>query len=215
MERGIKVSSASNILGRNVAITTFGLVLVSIKKIPFWNEYVRSTGKWRKDEFLLRYTNEIGTSTVGVISMSNVGKNLVQLLKSVTGNILVYDPYWKSEEIEKFGGEKVENLYKIAEMCDVVALCTPLLKETEGMIGREFFQTMKDGAVFINTARGKIIDEAALIDELRKERIFACLDVTDPEPPSSESPLRKLKNVLLSPHIAGIVNSALTDENFV
>ncbi|MDD3725622.1 MAG: NAD(P)-dependent oxidoreductase [Candidatus Ratteibacteria bacterium] len=212
MKKGVRVSSASNILGRNVAITTFGLVLIGVKKIPWWNEYIKSTGNWRENNFLLTYTNEIGTSTVGVISMSNVGKNLVLLLKNVTDNILVYDPFWTSGDIEKFGGIKVEILYEIAERCDVIALCTPFLKTTEGMIDRKFFQNMKNGAVFINTARGKIIDEAALIEELKKERIFACLDVTDPEePPPPDSPLRKLKNVLLSPHIAGIVNSGMKD----
>lgn len=211
MKKGIRVSSASNILGRNVAITTFGLVLVSIKKMPWWDNYIKTAGKWREEEFLLRNTNEIGTSNVGVISMSSVGKNLVQLLKNVTDNIFVYDPYWTDSDIEKFGGRKVKNIYEIAEKCDVIALCAPLLKETEGMIDKKFFQIMKDGAVFINTARGKIIDEKALIEELQKKRIFACLDVTDPEPPSPDSPLWKLKNVLLSPHIAGIVNSGLTD----
>lgn len=211
MKKGVRVSSASNILGKNVAITTFGLILVSIKKIPWWNEWIKSTGGWRENQALLSYTNEIGTSTVGVISMSNVGKNLVLLLKNVTDNILVYDPYWSGHDIGKFGGIKVETLYEIAERCDVVCLCAPLLTTTEGMIDKKFFQKMKDGAVFINTARGKIIDEAALIDELKKERIFACLDVTNPEPPSKDSPLRKLKNVLLSPHIAGIVNSGLSD----
>lgn len=211
MKKGVRVSSASNILGRNVAITTFGLVLMSIKKIPWWSEYIKTTGGWRENDFLCNYTNEIGTSTVGVISMSNVGKNLVSLLKNVTDNILVYDPYWSGGDIEKFGGIKVGTLYEIAERCDVICLCAPLLKTTEGMIDRKFFKKMKDGAVFINTARGKIIDEAALIDELEKERIFACLDVTDPEPPLPDSPLRKLKNVLLTPHIAGIVNSGLSD----
>lgn len=211
MKKGVRASSASNILGRYVAITTFGLILVSIKKIPWWSEYIKNTGGWRENDFLWNYTNEIGTSTVGVISMSNVGKNLVLLLKNVTDNILVYDPYWSSEDIKKFGGIKVENLYEIAEKCDVICLCAPLLKETEGMIDKKFFQKMKDGAVFINTARGKIIDETALIEELKKERIFACLDVTDPEPPAPDSPLRKLKNILLSPHIAGIVNSGLVE----
>jgi phosphoglycerate dehydrogenase-like enzyme len=211
MKRGIRVSSASNILGRNVAITTFGLILVAIKKIPWWNEYIKSTEGWRENKQLLEHTNEIGTASMGVISMSHVGRNLVSLLKNVTDRIFVYDPYWNKEDIAKFGGRKVDNLYDIADRCDVVALCTPLLKSTEGMLDREFFQRMKDGAVFVNPSRGAILDESALVEELRKERIFACLDVTNPEPPSAGSPLRGLKNIVLSPHIAGIINSGLPD----
>jgi phosphoglycerate dehydrogenase-like enzyme len=211
MKKGIRVSSAAGVLGRNVAITTFGLLLVSVKKIPWWNTHIKENKAWRDNKNLLQYTDEIGGVTTGVISMSLVGKNLVSLLKNVTDNILVYDPYWTDENISKFGGKKVETLYEIAEKCEMIALCAPLLKSTEGMLDKEFFRKMKDGAVFVNASRGAILDEAALIEELEKDRIFACLDVTDPEPPAPDSPLRNLKNVSLSPHIAGIINSGLQD----
>jgi|GEM_PF-469327 len=211
MKKGVRVSSASNVLGRNVAVTTFGLILVAVKKIPWWNEFVKAGKGWRDNETLLRNTEEISEVNTGVISMSIVGKNLVSLLKNVTDRIFVYDPFWNKEDISKLGGNKVESLNEIAEKCEVIALCAPLLKSTEGMLDREFFRKMKDGAVFINTSRGAILDENALTEELRKERIFACLDVTNPEPPVPDSPLRNLKNVLLSPHIAGGVNSGLGD----
>ncbi len=211
MKNGVRVSSASGVLGRNVAVTAFGLILSSVKKIPWWNEFIKGEKDWRGNKKLLQYTEEISGVNTGVISMSIVGKNLVSLLKNVTDNIFVYDPYWSEENILKSGGKKVEGLHEIAEKCDIIALCAPLLKATEGMLDKKFFLKMKDGAVLINTARGALIDEAALIEELRKERIFACLDVTNPEPPSPESPLRSLKNVVLSPHLAGLVNSGLGD----
>ncbi|MBN1444590.1 MAG: hydroxyacid dehydrogenase [Candidatus Omnitrophica bacterium] len=209
MNKGVRVSSASGVLGRNVAVTTFGWILSSVKKIPWWSEYIKEEKDWRGDKKLLQYTEEISGVNTGVISMSIVGKNLVSLLKSVTDKIFVYDPYWSEGNISEYGGKKVESLYEIAEKCDIIALCAPLLKATEGMLDKTFFRKMKDGAVLINTARGAIIDEGALIEELGKERIFACLDVTNPEPPVPESPLRSLKNVVLSPHIAGLVNSGL------
>ncbi len=211
MKRGVRVSSAANVLGRNVAITTFGLMLVAVKKIPWWNQHIKNTGGWRENKELLQCTNEIGTVNTGVISMSHVGKNLVSLLKNVTDNILVYDPYWKAEDIKNYGGIKADGLYEIAEKCEVVALCAPLLKSTEGMLDKKFFMKMKDGAVFVNASRGAILDEGALVEELKKERIFACLDVTNPEPPPADSPLRTLKNIMLAPHVAGIVNSGLQD----
>jgi phosphoglycerate dehydrogenase-like enzyme len=79
------------------------------------------------------------------------------------------------------------------------------------MLDKRFFMKMKDGAVFVNASRGAILDEGALVEELKKERIFACLDVTNPEPPPADSPLRTLKNIMLAPHVAGIVNSGLQD----
>lgn len=211
MNKGVRVSSAANVLGRNVAITTFGLMLAGIKKIPWWNDHIKNAGGWRENAKLLRHTNEIGTVNSGVISMSHVGKNLLSLLKNVTENIVVYDPYWNDSSIKECGGRKAEDLYEIAEKCDVIALCAPLLKSTEGMLDKKFFERMKDGAVLVNASRGAILDEPALIEELRKERIYACLDVTNPEPPPADSPLRGLKNILLCPHIAGIANSGFRD----
>ncbi len=75
------------------------------------------------------------------------------------------------------------------------------------MIGADLLSRLADGAVLINTARGGIIDEAALIDELATGRIFAFLDVTDPEPPAPDSPLRRLENVVVTPHIAGCIDN--------
>lgn len=209
MERGIRVSSAANILAKNVAETTFGLMLVAVKKIPWWSDFIKNSGEWRQNESLMRFTDELSDVNSGIISMSHVGKNLISLLKRVTSNILVFDPYWTEEAIGKQGGRKVGSIYDIAAKCDVIALCTPLLKATEGMLDKKFFKSMRDGAVFVNAARGAIIDEEALVEELQKERIFACLDVTNPEPPPPDSPLRKLKNILLCPHVAGCVGSGL------
>jgi len=211
MKKGVRVSSGSGVLGKFVAITTLGLILVSVKKIFWWSDFIKETGKWREDEKIMKYTDEIIGVNTGIISMSNVGRNLLSLLKQFTEKIYVYDPYCTEEQIKNYGGVKVKSLMEIAEKCEIVALCAPLTEETKGMIGKNFFKNMKDGAVFINTARGAIIDEKTLIEELKKERIFACLDVTYPEPPEENSPLYNLKNLIISPHIAGCVHSGLKE----
>jgi len=211
MEKGVRVSSCSGVLGKFVAITTLGLILVSVKKIFWWSDFIKKTGKWRENEKLRKYTDEITGVNIGIISMSNVGRNLVSLLKQFSEKIYVYDSYWTEEQIKNYGGKKVKSLMEIAEKCEIIALCAPLTEETKGMIGKEFFRNMKDGSVFINTARGAIIDQNALIEELKKERIFACVDVTYPEPPEKNSPLYNLKNLIISPHIAGCIHSGLKE----
>jgi len=211
IEKGVKVNSCSGVIGKFVAIATLGLILVSVKKIFWWSDFIKETGKWRDNEKLMKYTDEINGVNIGIISMSNVGRNLLNLLRQFTEKIYVYDPYWTEEQIKNYGGIKVKSLMEIAEKCEIVALCAPLTEETKGMIGKEFFKNMKDGAVFINTARGAIIDQNALIEELKKERIFACLDVTYPEPPEKNSPLYNLKNLIISPHITGCVHSGLKE----
>lgn len=212
MEKGIRVSCASNVQARCVATTNLAYILLSAKKIFWWNEHIKTTGGWRDNEFLWDHTDEIRYLNIGIISMSWVGRYTLSFLKEFTKNIFVYDPYWKAEEIEKLGGEKVDELLALARECDIICLCAPLTEETRGMIGKDFFEAMKDGSVFINTARGGIIEWDALMEELKKGRIFAVLDVTDPnEPLSPGSKLRKLKNVVISPHIAGCVRSGLKD----
>ncbi len=87
--------------------------------------------------------------------------------------------------------------------CKVVFLLAAGRPDTTGMISRERLARMPDGAVLVNVARGSLVDEAALIEELQAGRLWAGLDVTEPEPPSADSPLRLLPNVLLTPHSAG------------
>jgi phosphoglycerate dehydrogenase-like enzyme len=90
---------------------------------------------------------------------------------------------------------------------DVVSIHAPLLPSTRGMIGARQLKLMKDGATFINTARGGLIDEAALVAELQTGRIFGVIDVTDPEIPPVDSPLFTLPNVFLTPHVAGAIGT--------
>ncbi len=212
MEKGVRVSSGSNIIARDVALTTLGYVLLSTKKIFWWNEHIKKNKGWRDDEKLWNYTADLCDVKIGIIAMSWVGRSLLELLRPLSDKIFVYDPYWSKGEIKKYGGEKVGDLLDIAKTCDIVVLCAPLTEKTKGMLGKEFFENMRDGSVFINPARGGIVDEEAMIRELEKERIFACLDVTDPvEPPAKDSKLRNLKNVVVSPHIAGCIKGGLKE----
>ena len=100
---------------------------------------------------------------------------------------------------------KTETLEELFSQCRVISLNAPSTSQTEGMIKGEHFRLLQEGSVFINTARGTIVNEKEMIEELKKERFIACLDVTDPEPPAEDSPLRTLPNVILTPHEAGVV----------
>lgn len=104
------------------------------------------------------------------------------------------------------GVKKVE-LSDLMKNSDVVSVHAPSIPTTHHLINAKNLATMKNRAILINTARGTIIDETALINELKLGRISACIDVTDPEPPSDFNELRSLPNVILTPHIAGSVNN--------
>ncbi|MCE2511294.1 MAG: hydroxyacid dehydrogenase [Acidimicrobiia bacterium] len=205
-ERGIRVTSAAITLARDVAETTLGLMIVGRKRIWPLGNHVRDGG-WRDRPVWDRWdARELNRSTVGLIGAGNVGRHVVELLAPFSATILVADPYLSDEEAAGLGVERVE-LAELMDRSDVVSIHAPDTDQTRHMIGTELLSRLRDGTVLINTARGSIIDEEALIDELATGRIFAFLDVTDPEPPASDSPLRRLENVVVTPHIAGCIEN--------
>jgi len=202
-DRGVVVTSASAAIAVDVAQTTLGLIICGLKRIFDYNRITHSGG-WRTSPLPAW---DVEGSTVGIIGASHVGKRTIELLKPFDVNVLLYDPYCSEEKAAALGVKKA-SLEDVMSKSHVVSLHAPITEETKGMIKREHFAMMQDGATFINTARGIIIDEQGLIDELKRERIYACLDVTYPEPPEDDSPLRSLENCILTPHIAGCVGRA-------
>lgn len=137
-----------------------------------------------------------------MVAASEVGKHLLEMLRPFEVRRVVYDPYAGEQVIADLGAEKVA----LAELCatsDIIALCAPCTDETRGMIGREQLTSMKDRIRLINTARGALIDEQALIERLAEGKLYAVLDVTDPEPPAKDSPLRSSPYCAMAPHLAG------------
>ncbi len=144
-------------------------------------------------------------STVGLISLGMIGRMVAQKLKMCSLRVVAYDPFVTPEQCKELGVELL-SLQELFRVSDVISCHTPWLKETEKMIRREHFEAMKPGATFINTARGAVIDEEAMIEVLKQRSdIYAVLDVTYPEPPAPESSLYDLPNVVLTPHIAGAI----------
>lgn len=205
-ERGIHVTSAGITLARDVAETTLGLMIVGRKRIWPLANHVRQGG-WRDGPVWdLWSARELGRSTVGIIGASNVGRHLIDLLRPFEVNILVSDPYLEAADAESLGVEQVE-LEDLLTRADIVSLHCPSTPATFHLLDTERLALLGDGTLLINTARGSLIDETALIAELSTGRIFAFLDVTEPEPPALDSPLRRLDNVVVMPHIAGCIEN--------
>jgi len=205
-DRGVRVTSAGITLARDVAETTLGLMIVGQKRIWPLGRHV-AEGGWRDgpawDSWSAR---ELTRSTVGLVGASNVGRHVIDLLQPFETTILVADPFLSDDDAAALGVERIE-LDELIARADVVSLHCPENEHTRHMIDASLLASMKDGALLINTARGGLIDEAALIGELETGRIFAFLDVTEPEPPAQDSPLRRLDNVVVTPHIAGCIEN--------
>ena len=137
-----------------------------------------------------------------------VGFRVIELLRPFDLRVLLYDPFVTAAEAARLGVEPV-GLDELCARADVVSVHAPQLPETHHMISARELSLMRTGSTLINTARGSLIDEAALLREVVPGRLHAVLDVTDPELPPADSPLYELPNVLLTPHVAGSLGNEL------
>ena len=144
----------------------------------------------------------------GVIGAARVGRRLLELLRPYDFEVLLHDPYVDAAEAAELGAQ-LFSLEDLLRHSDIVSLHAPDIPETRHMLDRDRLALVRDGGVLINTSRGALIDHAALTDELVSGRLHAVLDVTDPEPLPAESPLYRLPNVFLTPHIAGSLGNEL------
>jgi phosphoglycerate dehydrogenase-like enzyme len=199
--RGVRVTTAAPALAREVAVTTLGLMIVGLKRIWPLGQHVRAGG-WRQSPYWP--SRELYGKTVGIIGASHVGRHVIEMLRPFGARVLLCDPYVSGEGAASLGVIKV-GLDDLLRQADVVSLHAPAKPETYHLLDAGRLVLMKDEALLINTARGSLIDEAALVAELRRGRFFAFLDVTDPEPPAAGSPLRRLDNVVVTPHLAGCI----------
>lgn len=202
-ERDIIITSAYAANGIPVAEFTLSQILFCLKLGWQFAVSIKGEGKYPTIKPVVPGAYK---STVGIISLGMIGRYVCEMLKYFDVKVIAYDPYIKEESAQELG-VRLCSLHEIFSQADVVSLHTPWLKETEGMITREHFVSMKPNASFINTARGAVVKEDEMIQVL-KERpdLMAILDVTHPEPPKPESALYTLPNVILTPHIAGSMN---------
>lgn len=197
-DKDVIIASCAPTIAKAVAEFTLGELIIGLRRII--QNYCLNKVE-RSPRPVNRLT--LNEATIGIIGLSRVGRAVLDLLKPHESRILVYDPYVCEEEAAKLGAIKVDSLLELCAQSDAVTLHTPSTKETWKLMGEKEFKAMKDDAVFINTSRGACVDEAALIEELKKGRLFAFLDVSDPEPAEMDSPLRTLPNVIYTSHIAG------------
>lgn len=199
--RGICVFSANQAIAYNVAESTIGLLIAAPRR---WTEHVaafRERGVWR-DPGMAMDGRFLSGSTVGVVGASKVGREVIRMLGVFDVKILVYDPCLSEWEAGRLGAEKV-GLDELFARSDHVSVHAPSIPQTNKMIGAQQLSLLRDGGTIVNTSRGSVIDEDALVAELKTGRIAAALDVTDPEPPRPDSALRGLRGVMVTPHLSG------------
>jgi phosphoglycerate dehydrogenase-like enzyme len=206
-DRGIVVSTAADANALPVAEYTLAMILLAGKA----THIITRCYQQRRVALDLRSEfPEIGNyrRTVGIVGASRIGRRVIELLRPFDLEVVVADPYLDQVGAAKLGVQLVE-LDDLLRASHVVSLHAPALPSTRHLIDRRRLGLMRDGATFINTARGVLVDQAALTDELVNRRISAILDVTDPWVLPVDSPLYTLSNVVLTPHMAGALGVEL------
>ncbi|WP_064711888.1 hydroxyacid dehydrogenase [Rhizobium bangladeshense] len=200
----IAVSHAAEANAVPVAEFTLAAILFAGKRaFRFRDLYVADRNRDRTYPMQREAIGNYGR-TLGIIGASRIGRRVIELLKPFDYRLLLFDPLLDAAEAAGLGAEKVD-LDELMRRADILSLHAPSLPSTHHMIDARRLSLMKDGATLINTARGILIDEAALLSELKTGRIDAVIDVTDPEIPEAASVFYDLPNVFLTPHIAGAI----------
>lgn len=199
--RGIKVCSANTIMAKHVAEGVLTYILAGLRLIPQQAFDLKYRKLWRKR--VIESKSLMGAK-IGLVGLGTIGRFLLDFLKPFAVQIKLYDPYLSPDVLREHPNVELCTLDEVLGWGDIISIHASLTPETRGMLNTDRLRMIKNEALLVNTARGAILDEQALIDELQQGRIRAVLDVYETEPLDSDSALRNLENVILMPHVAGI-----------
>ncbi|MFQ5855995.1 MAG: 2-hydroxyacid dehydrogenase, partial [Anaerolineae bacterium] len=180
----------------------FALIMATGRRIVEGADYVRA-GRWQTWGPRLLLGQDIHGATLGIIGFGRIGQAVARRAQGFAMRVLAYDPYVDRAAAEALGVEVLDSIDEVLRQADFVTIHTLLTDETYHLIGERELKLMKPTAVLVNTARGPCVDPDALYRALRDGEVgYAGLDVTEPEPINTDSPLLELDNCLIVPHIA-------------
>ncbi|MFJ5957722.1 hydroxyacid dehydrogenase [Paenarthrobacter sp. NPDC092416] len=206
-ERDIQISSAADANAIPVAEYTVAMIVLANKRIL---QIARALHSTRTDVLAEQLFPDMGNyrKRVGIIGASKIGRHVIRLLAPYDLDVVVSDPYLSADEAAVLGVERV-TLEELVASSDVVSLHAPSLPSTRNMVHEGLIERLQPGATFINTARGELVDQDALLARVERGDLYAVLDVTTPWVLPAESRFYSHPNVLLTPHVAGSLGNEL------
>ena len=200
--RGVAVGNTPGVLTETTADLAFALLMAVARRIPESYDYVRAD-QWQTWGPLTLLGKDIHGATLGIVGLGRIGREMARRARGFGMRTIYYSRTQAPPEVEAELGATFAPLDDLLAESDYVTLHTALTEETHHLIGAVALARMKPGAILINTSRGGVVDQAALVEALRSGQLFgAGLDVTDPEPMRADDPLLSLPNCLVVPHIA-------------
>jgi len=212
-ENGICVSNSPGFCTQEVALHTVGMMIDCVRKITYLDRSVRN-GSW--DPLLGGKTFRMSQKTVGLVFFGSIPKYMVPILKAMEMDIICYAPTKTAEYLAEYGVRKIDTMEQLLKESDFVSLHTPLIPDvTYHMMDEEQFRMMKDSAYFINTARGSVVNEPALVKALKEGWIKgAAVDVIEDEA-NEQSELFEIENCVITPHAAFVSEDSFAEARII
>lgn len=210
-KRGIPVTHITDYCTKEVAEYVVGMILSLNKRIIQFNKSTHIDKKWAYDLFpeIRRMDNQ----TIGLIGFGNIPRLVTERLKPFNNKIVAYDPFVDAKKVEEEHGVEIVSLDEVLANSDILSIHLPLNKDTEKIINDETISKMKDGVIFINSARGPIVHEDAIVKAIDSGKIkYYATDVVNEEYPDMKThPFSERENIILTPHIAFYSQESLRD----
>ncbi|MAR71932.1 MULTISPECIES: D-glycerate dehydrogenase [unclassified Halomonas] len=208
--RGILLCNTPDVLTETTADTGFLLIMSTARRAVELAELVKQ-GNWKESIGKPLYGSDVHGKTLGMVGMGRIGAAVARRGALGFGMKILYTKASPKPELERELGAQRRELEELLEQADFVCVTVPLSRETEKLFGAAEFQRMKPGAIFVNLARGKVVDEAAMIAALQDGTLHAAgLDVYEQEPLPADSPLPHMANVVALPHIGSATHETRT-----
>jgi D-3-phosphoglycerate dehydrogenase len=209
-QRGIVIANLGGVYTDEVADHTMALLLACSRKITAFDQCIRA-GRWQDQWALRPGVPRLRNMTLGLLAFGRIARAVAKRADSFGMRVLAYDPLLEDNVFQEHGVERTE-LDDLLAKADVLSIHLPLTDRTRGMVNARALRLLKPGAILINTARGAIVDQVALVQALQEGRIASAgIDVFETEPVDENHPLVKLQNVVLTPHV-GAVSDASAEE---
>lgn len=197
----VVVTNTPDVLTETTADFAFTLILAAARRLVEADAFTRA-GKWKTWSPMLLAGQDVHHATLGLVGLGRIGSAVARRAKGFEMRVIYYDPV-RRQDLESRLGIEFRAMDEVLKSADIISVHVPLMAETRHLIGPEQFKMMKRSAVFVNAARGPIVDQAALAEALRTRTIYAAgIDVFEQEPVSADDPLLALENVVVAPHIA-------------
>ncbi|OPA72888.1 bifunctional glyoxylate/hydroxypyruvate reductase B [Paenibacillus selenitireducens] len=208
--RGVLATHTPYVLDDTVADLAFTLILSASRRVVELDHWVRD-GKWQKGQEDELFGVDVHHATLGIIGLGRIGERIARRAIFGFDMKVLYNNRNRKPQVEAELGVSYASMEELLKTSDIVLLMLPLTEETRGLMGAREFDMMKRSAVFINVARGPIVDETALVEALQQRKIFAAgLDVFDREPIDPNHPLLQCTNVVTLPHIGSATAATRT-----